>query len=65
VVRERAALGIAFDGDGDRVNFIDETGVFVEPDVIGVLLMRHALAGGSRREAAAAITERPWAARTR
>jgi len=64
VVRERAALGIAFDGDGDRVNFIDETGVFVEPDVIGVLLMRHALAGGSRRDAAAPTTERPWAART-
>lgn len=37
VVRERAALGVAFDGDGDRAIFVDETGRIVDGDA--VLLM--------------------------
>lgn len=38
VVSEGADLGIAFDGDADRVMFIDECGKFVSPDlIIGVL----------------------------
>jgi len=38
VVRRRAALGICFDGDADRVMFVDETGRFVSPDLIIALL---------------------------
>ena len=35
---ENADLGICFDGDGDRVMFIDEAGRFVSPDLIIALL---------------------------
>ncbi|HTP58890.1 MAG TPA: phosphomannomutase/phosphoglucomutase [Spirochaetia bacterium] len=38
VVRQRAALGICFDGDADRVMFVDETGKFVSPDLLIALL---------------------------
>ena len=41
-VRERGAdLGVAFDGDGDRVVFVDERGQWVEPEVIGTFLFRN------------------------
>lgn len=43
-VRETGAnLGIAFDGDGDRVAFTDETGTVVGPDVFVPLLAADAL----------------------
>ena len=43
-VRETGAmLGIAFDGDGDRVGFVDETGRAVDNDDILVLLARNYL----------------------
>jgi phosphomannomutase len=55
VRREGADLGICFDGDADRVMFVDETGRFISPDLmIGLLgiyyFRRHPerLAGGSR-----------------
>ncbi|MGD0725845.1 MAG: phosphomannomutase/phosphoglucomutase [Spirochaetia bacterium] len=55
VLREKASLGICFDGDADRVMFVDETGRFISPDlIIGLLgtyyFTRHPdrLAGGSR-----------------
>jgi phosphomannomutase len=55
VIRQQASLGICFDGDADRVMFVDETGKFVSPDlIIGVLgqyyFREHPerLAGGSR-----------------
>ncbi len=35
---EKADLGICFDGDGDRVMFVDEKGRFVSPDLIIALL---------------------------
>lgn len=35
-----AALGVAFDGDGDRVAFVDETGRAVDNDDILILLAR-------------------------
>ncbi len=38
---EKADLGICFDGDGDRVMFVDETGRFVSPDLIIAVLGLH------------------------
>ncbi len=43
VVRRGAALGIAWDGDGDRVAFVDASGRHVPTDEISILLARHAL----------------------
>ncbi len=41
VVKEKADLGIAWDGDTDRCFFIDENGVFVNSDfIIGMLVSR-------------------------
>lgn len=40
VVREEADLGIIWDGDGDRMLFIDERGKFVEPYYINCLLVQ-------------------------
>ena len=37
----RADLGVAFDGDGDRVVFVDERGRWVEPEIIALFLHRH------------------------
>lgn len=38
VRREKSDLGIIFDGDADRVMFVDENGEFIPPDlIIGVL----------------------------
>lgn len=44
VIEAKADLGIAFDGDGDRAAFVDETGRAVENDAILVLLARYFLA---------------------
>ncbi len=45
-LEEKADLGLCFDGDADRVMFIDETGRFVSPDLItallGIYFFRHA-----------------------
>jgi len=38
VVRQRADLGIAWDGDADRCFFIDEQGMFVDGDFLTALL---------------------------
>lgn len=43
VLNKKADLGIAFDGDGDRVYFIDEKGNFISPDFILGLLIKDAL----------------------
>lgn len=41
VVRgQPASIGIAWDGDGDRVAFVDETGSYVSPDEIAMLFAR-------------------------
>ncbi|MCF7872272.1 phosphomannomutase/phosphoglucomutase [Candidatus Woesearchaeota archaeon] len=39
VKKQNADLGLIFDGDADRVCFIDELGEFVRPDLILLLLM--------------------------
>jgi len=41
VLEESADLGICFDGDADRVMFVDERGRFVSPDLITAVLARH------------------------
>jgi len=38
VVKERADVGVAFDGDGDRVAFIDENGAVITCDVMTVIM---------------------------
>ena len=45
VADRRAALGIAWDGDGDRVAFVDEEGSHVTTDEISILLARRILTG--------------------
>jgi len=43
VLAERADLGIAFDGDGDRIGVIDSSGMIVWPDQLLLLLALEAL----------------------
>jgi len=43
--------GVIFDGDADRVMFVDETGAFVQPDYLIPVIARHFL----RREPGAAV----------
>ena len=38
VVRQKADLGIAWDGDADRCFFIDDQGAFVDGDFLTALL---------------------------
>ncbi len=47
VVDERADLGIALDGDADRVHIIDETGRIVDGDQIMALIATRWAAGGN------------------
>lgn len=41
VVEEKCDFGISFDGDGDRVGFVDERGEYVAADVMGTFLVEH------------------------
>lgn len=41
IVREKSDIGLIFDGDADRVVFIDETGTFVPPDLIIAVLAHY------------------------
>ena len=43
VTHTGSRLGIAWDGDGDRVAFVDETGSFVTSDEVAALLIRRLL----------------------
>lgn len=43
VLEERADIGLAFDGDGDRVGTVTEEGEFVEADKVLMLLAKDAL----------------------
>ena len=38
VVAEKCDVGVIYDGDADRVMFVDETGAFIAPDLIIALL---------------------------
>jgi phosphomannomutase len=50
VIAGNARLGIAWDGDGDRTAFIDETGTHVSPDEISILFLRNVLIDAPPRE---------------
>lgn len=43
VIKEKAILGVAFDGDGDRIVFIDEFGNLINSSIITVLLAKEIL----------------------
>lgn len=43
VVEEKAVCGIAFDGDCDRVFFVDETGTFIQADMTLLLIAEEML----------------------
>jgi len=43
VVEQKADLGIAFDGDGDRIGIVDEQGLIVWSDMLLLLLSRQLL----------------------
>ncbi|MBE0641095.1 MAG: phosphomannomutase/phosphoglucomutase, partial [Bacteroidales bacterium] len=45
VVERSASLGMIFDGDADRVMFVDEKGEFISPDLFIALLGLHFLEG--------------------
>ncbi len=44
VVAKKCDIGVAFDGDGDRVAFVDETGAAVPGDIAGALMAQVLLA---------------------
>ncbi|MDZ7775251.1 MAG: hypothetical protein U5L09_06360 [Bacteroidales bacterium] len=48
VINSGADVGALFDGDADRVTFIDEKGRFVSPDLIIAVLGHHFLKGGQK-----------------
>ncbi len=45
VKKEKADMGIFFDGDADRSNIVDEKGEIVFPDILFALMMEHELKG--------------------
>jgi phosphomannomutase len=50
VIKEKARFGAAFDGDGDRVVFVDERGALIDPDLITALLAERVLAAEPGRK---------------
>jgi phosphomannomutase len=43
VTRDQCVMGVAFDGDADRVGFVDETGAPIPGDIMTALLSRELL----------------------
>ncbi len=50
VKKEKANFGIAFDGDADRVAFVDEKGQVIEGSLIGALLVQNMLRNNKEKE---------------
>jgi phosphomannomutase / phosphoglucomutase len=46
VRRRKADFGVTFDGDGDRVAFVDRRGRWVEPEVVAIFLHRNLASEG-------------------
>jgi len=47
VKKEKCDIGLIFDGDADRVMFIDEKGKFIKPDLMIAVLAEHFLNNGN------------------
>ena len=63
VLDEKLDIGLIFDGDADRVMFVDERGLTVQPDLITAVLAEYYLAGEKGRvlhdiRTSKAVTER-------
>lgn len=43
IINDNYDIGIVYDGDGDRVIFLDENGSFISPDLITAILAEHFL----------------------
>jgi phosphomannomutase len=50
VLENHSDLGVIFDGDADRVMFIDEKGQFISPDLIIALLAHYFLKNSNKKE---------------
>ncbi len=50
VLQNRADIGIAFDGDGDRVMMVDSKGSIIDGDEILYIITKSRLAAGARQE---------------
>jgi len=50
VLKNKSDIGLIFDGDADRVMFIDENGRFVSPDLIVALLGNYFFSGTNNTE---------------
>ncbi len=56
VKSEKADMGVAHDGDGDRTAFIDENGKFVQGDVSAAIIADHVLRQSSDKKKLIAVT---------
>ena len=50
VLKEKADLGVIFDGDADRSVFVDEDGTIVRPDLITGIIASEVLAGRAKEK---------------
>jgi len=49
VIKQKADFGVAFDGDGDRIIFIDEKGERINPNYIAALIVNRFFRGRGQR----------------
>jgi phosphomannomutase len=59
VLKNRLDIGLIFDGDADRVMFIDERGRYVQPDLITAVLAEYYLGTSDERQVANGDGEKP------
>lgn len=56
VISQKADMGVAHDGDGDRTAFIDENGKFVQGDISAAIIADHVLRRCSDKKKLIAVT---------